>query len=86
MAEAMMASHYPLQALLYSVALHRFLRGRVRGYDPQQHLAGAAYLFVRGMAGPATPVVAGRPTGVFAWRPAPALVTELSRVLAGGAR
>ena len=84
MAEAMMASHYPLQALLYSVALHRYLRARLRGYDPGRHLAGTAYLFVRGMAGAATPVVDGHPTGVFSWRPAPALVTELSRLLAGG--
>nr|NLI49094.1 UvrD-helicase domain-containing protein [Propionibacterium sp.] len=86
MAEAMMASHYPLQALLYAVALHRHLRQRLPGYDPERHLAGTAYLFVRGMAGAATPVREGHPTGVFSWRPAPALVVELSRLLAGGAR
>ncbi|HEX8630175.1 MAG TPA: UvrD-helicase domain-containing protein, partial [Catenuloplanes sp.] len=33
-AAAMMAAHYPLQALLYSVALHRFLRWRQPGYQP----------------------------------------------------
>ena len=27
-------SHYALQALLYTVALHRYLRWRVPGYDP----------------------------------------------------
>ena len=34
MAEAMLRAHYPLQALLYAVALHRFLRWRQPGYDP----------------------------------------------------
>ena len=43
--------HYALQALLYTVALHRFLRWRLPGYDPDRHLAGVAYLFVRGMTG-----------------------------------
>ncbi len=84
MAEAMMVSHYPLQALLYCVALHRFLRLRLAGYDPERHLAGVLYLFVRGMAGPDTPAVAGVPLGVFSWRPPVALVLALSRLLAGG--
>lgn len=81
MAEAMMHAHYPLQALLYSVALHRFLRWRQPGYDPRVHLGGVGYLFVRGMAGPDTPVVDGTPCGVFGWRPPPALVSELSDLL-----
>ena len=34
MAEAMLHSDYPLQALLYTVVLHRFLRWRVPSYDP----------------------------------------------------
>ena len=51
----MQHAHYPLQALLYVVALHRFLRWRVAGYDPDEHLAGVLYLFLRGMVGPATP-------------------------------
>jgi exodeoxyribonuclease V beta subunit len=41
------------------------------------------YLFVRGMAGPDTPRVAGVPAGVFSWRPPAVLVTELSDLLAG---
>jgi exodeoxyribonuclease V beta subunit len=83
LAQAMMASHYPLQALLYSVALHRFLRWRQPGYDPASHLGGVAYLFVRGLAGPATPLVDGEPTGVFAWRPPVALIEDLDSLLAG---
>ncbi|MDO5682147.1 MAG: 3'-5' exonuclease, partial [Propionibacteriaceae bacterium] len=83
MAEAMMAAHYPLQALLYAVALHRYLRWRLPGYDPEHDLGGVAYLFVRGMAGPDTPLVGGTPCGVFTWRPPAALITELSDLLAG---
>ena len=51
----MIDAHYPLQALLYGVALHRFLRWRLPGYAPERHLGGSLYLFVRGMCGPATP-------------------------------
>ncbi len=79
MAAEMLRAHYPLQALLYCVALHRFLRWRQPGYDPATHLGGVQYLFVRGMVGPQTP--AG--CGVFDWDPPPALVTDLSDLLAG---
>lgn len=83
LAEAMMHSDYPLQALLYSVVLHRFLRWRQPGYDPQRHLGGVLYLFVRGMCGPDTPVTDGHPAGVFSWRPSADLVGALSDLLDG---
>ncbi|GIG28988.1 UvrD-helicase domain-containing protein [Cellulomonas marina] len=83
MVAAMLDAHYPLQLLLYSAALHRYLRWRLRGYDPEQHLGGGLYLFVRGMAGPATPVLGGAPCGVMAWRPPAALVVALSDLLDG---
>jgi len=76
--EAMFEAHYPLQALLYTVALHRYLRWRLVGYSPERHLAGVLYLFVRGMIGPDTPVVDGHPCGVFSWRPPAKLVEALS--------
>jgi len=85
MADAMMAAHYPLQALLYSVAVHRLLRWRQAGYTPERHLGGVLYLFLRGMAGPDTPTVGSSPCGVFSWRPPAALVTELSDLLDGAA-
>jgi exodeoxyribonuclease V beta subunit len=84
MAAEMLHAHYPLQALLYSVALHRFLRWRQPGYDPATHLGGALYLFVRGMCGMATPVVDRMPCGVFEWRPPTALVVDVSRLLDEG--
>lgn len=82
--EAMFHSDYPLQALLYVAVLHRFLRWRQPDYDPQRHLGGVLYLFVRGMCGPDTPVVDGQPAGVFSWRPPAALVTALSELLGHG--
>ncbi len=80
----MRRAHYPLQAMLYLVALHRYLRWRVPGYDPSEDLGGAYYLFLRGMACPGVSVV-GSPCGVFAWSPPAELVTGLSDLLAGQA-
>jgi len=42
-------SHYYLQYLLYSVALHRYLKKRVADYQWDTHSGGAYYLFIRGM-------------------------------------
>ena len=81
--EAMGHSDYPLQALLYAVVLHRFLRWRQPGYDPAVHLGGVLYLYLRGMCGPQTPVVDGHPCGVFSWHPPVALVEALSDLLDG---
>ena len=61
LAAAMGHSDYPLQALLYAAVLHRFLRWRQPGYDPERHLGGVLYLYLRGMCGPETPVVDGQP-------------------------
>ncbi|MFO0930908.1 MAG: exodeoxyribonuclease V subunit beta [Gemmataceae bacterium] len=83
LAEAMLHSDYPLQALLYSVVLHRFLRWRQPGYQPERHLGGVLYLFLRGMCGPDTPTSDGHPAGVFSWQPPAALVVELSDLLDG---
>jgi exodeoxyribonuclease V beta subunit len=77
--------HYGLQALLYTVALHRYLRWRLPGYSCERHLAGVLYLFLRGMSGPDTPVVGASPCGVFAWKPPARLVVALSDALDRGA-
>ena len=44
----MLHHHYLLQARLYTVALHRHLEASMSDYDPEVHLGGCAYLFVRG--------------------------------------
>jgi exodeoxyribonuclease V beta subunit len=84
LAAEMEHAHYGLQALLYTVALHRYLRWRLPGYDPDVNLAGVLYLFLRGMTGPDVPRVDGAPCGVFAWKPPGALVVALSDVLDRG--
>jgi exodeoxyribonuclease V beta subunit len=86
LATAMLHSHYPLQALLYAVVVHRYLRWRLPGYDAERHLGGVLYLYLRGMCGPETPVVEEHPAGVFSWRPPTALVTALSDLLDGERR
>lgn len=90
MHRSMMEHHYLLQALLYSVAVHRYLRWRLPGYDPDVNLAGIAYLFLRGMSGPGVatldgvpPAGGGSPEGVCAWTPPSGLVAELSDMLDG---
>lgn len=81
---AMAQAHYPLQALIYIVALHRYLRWRVPLYDPAVHLGGVLYLFVRGMSASEPLTVGGRPCGVWSWQPAPELVESLSNLFDEG--
>lgn len=51
--QAMMDHRYDVQAAIYLVALHRLLRARLgERYEPQAHLGGAIYFFLRGLDGP----------------------------------
>lgn len=84
-ADAMEAADYPLQALLYLVALHRYLRWRMPGHDPDSQIRGVAYLFVRGMLGSQTPTWDGGMCGVWTWRPPAGLIAALSDLLDDGA-
>jgi exodeoxyribonuclease V beta subunit len=77
-----MADHrYDLQYLIYTVALHRYLRSRIGDYDYERHFGGLLYLFVRGMA-PGAPA----PRGVWHTRPARADIERLDAYLAGSER
>ena len=49
LAQAMAEQGYVTQSLLYTLALHRWLGRRLQGYDYDTHVAGAHYLFVRGV-------------------------------------
>ena len=74
LAHAMAHSRYDVQAAIYMLALHRLLRQRLgSGYDPQQHLGGAVYLFLRGIRGPEN--------GVCLVPPSPALMAALDAML-----
>ena len=83
--DEMETAHYPLQALLYSVALHRYLRWRLRDYEPSRHLGAVLYLFVRGMSAAEHPTVDGHPCGVWSWHPAADLVEAVSDLFDRGA-
>jgi exodeoxyribonuclease V beta subunit len=85
LAAEMQRSHYALQALLYAVALHRYLSWRVIEYDPDTELAGIHYLFLRGMVGDAgeRESEGDSPNGVFSWQPPSQLIIELSELLDG---
>jgi exodeoxyribonuclease V beta subunit len=73
---AMAEHHYPLQALIYTVALHRYLRQRMDGYTAERHLGDSRYLFVRAL---------GLDAGLGVWRKhwPPGLVEALDDAFAG---
>jgi len=53
LARAMAHHRYDVQAAIYMLALHRLLQQRLgQAYDPEHHLGGAVYLFLRGIKGP----------------------------------
>jgi exodeoxyribonuclease V beta subunit len=75
----MAAEGYYLQSLIYVVALHRYLRHRVPGYDPERHLGGIYYLFLRGMD-----PQRGPESGVYRDQPDVTLLQHLDQYLATG--
>ncbi|HEY0884465.1 MAG TPA: exodeoxyribonuclease V subunit beta [Ramlibacter sp.] len=77
---AMDAQGYHLQYLLYTVALHRYLKQRLRGYDYDWHFGGVHYLFVRGVR-PGWTSADGSPAGVFFDRPAREAIEALDALL-----
>ena len=79
-ADAMAQQGYQLQYLLYTVALHRYLRQRLQGYDYEKHFGGVSYLFVRGVR-PAWTNADGSAAGVYFHRPSLAVIEELDALL-----
>jgi exodeoxyribonuclease V beta subunit len=89
MEQLMAANHYPLQAHLYLVALHRYLRWRLPDYAPEHHLGGYAYVFLRGVPGPmvSDPTVSdpcAQVPGVLVERPPLARLLALDGLLREG--
>lgn len=76
---AMAREHYYLQALIYCVALHRYLAWRRPDYDYERHFGGVSYLFLRGMG----PDADGAMPGVWFYRPSFALIEDLQALLCG---
>ena len=87
MAELMAANHYVLQAHLYLVALHRYLGWRLPGYDPERHLGGFAYVFLRGTPGAqANRALPGEVPGMLVDRPPLGRILALDDALGGKSR
>lgn len=78
LADSMAEHSYPLQYLIYLLALHRYLRTRLPGYDYERHIGGVFYLFLRGMD-PAT----GMSRGVWFDRPGKACIEALDGFMKG---
>lgn len=69
-------NRYDLQYLFYSLALHRFLKTRIKDYDYERDFGGVFYLYLRGM-GPAG-------NGVFYTRPKLEIIEKLDDLLLTG--
>jgi exodeoxyribonuclease V beta subunit len=69
----MLRSHYFLQARIYLLALHRHLQAHLPDYDPERHLGGVMYLFVRGFPD----------QGVWWDRPCPQALRRLDDLFSG---
>lgn len=69
---------YDLQYLVYTVALHRYLKLRLPDYDYDKNFGGVYYLFLRGMDREQ-----GADRGVYYDRPESALISRLDRLFAG---
>jgi exodeoxyribonuclease V beta subunit len=66
--------------LIYTLALHRWLRFRLGGrYDYARDFGGTRYLFCRGLD-PRSATA----DGIHAWKPSVALVDALDALFAGG--
>ncbi len=76
--QAMREHHYPLQYVLYTLALHRYLKWRLPDYDYDRHVGGVFYLFLRGM-NPQN----STPLGVMHERPSKDFIEALDRLVAG---
>jgi exodeoxyribonuclease V beta subunit len=75
LAGEMADSLYHLQYLLYTVALHNYLKLRLPEYNYERHFGGVFYIFLRGVGG------GGNGRGIFNARPPSAVIERLSRLL-----
>jgi exodeoxyribonuclease V beta subunit len=78
LAQAVTDAGYDLQYHIYTLALHRFLRNRIKGYEYDQHFGGVLYLFLRGVE------VTQPGSGVFFDRPDKKLIDKMDRYFSTG--
>jgi exodeoxyribonuclease V beta subunit len=76
MTQAMQKNLYPLQYLLYTVALNRYLSLRVKNYAYSSHFGGVIYVFLRGVSREH-----GEERGFFRDLPTEGLIEALTHIL-----
>lgn len=87
LAVAMRESEYDLQYLIYSLALHRWLRFRLgAGYDYDAQFGGVRYLFCRGLDAPRDGSPGACAPGIFATKPPRELIDALDALFAADTR
>lgn len=78
METAVLKYRYEAQYAFYLLALHKLLKARLGDkYDPQQHLGGAVYVFLRGTENAET-------HGCYVHRPDQALIDQLDAIFSQG--
>src|SRR5699024_5523348 len=75
LAKAISSQRYDLQYLIYSLALHRYLKWRDPNYRYETDFGGVFYLFLRGMA-----VQNNAQTGVYFTKPSVELIEKLDQL------
>lgn len=66
---------YDLQYIIYTLALHRYLRSRLRSYDYEQHVGGAMVMYLRG--------INGENGGIYCDRPPKQLIESIDQMFSG---
>ena len=69
-------SFYDVQYLIYSVALHQYLKKRLPGYVYEKHFGGVYYFFLRGIN-----AKAGKTNGIYFNRPTESFIKQMEKAL-----
>jgi exodeoxyribonuclease V beta subunit len=72
----MKENFYILQYHIYSLALHQYLKNRIRDYDYEKHFGGVFYVFLRGVD-----PERGAEFGIYRDQPGKELISALGREL-----
>lgn len=75
---SILESKYHVQILLYTLALHRFLKLNVKAYEYDRDFGGVMYLYLRGMSDRSDDF-----SGIFSIKPPLSLVNRLSDMMDG---
>ena len=75
--QAMFDHHYHLQYLIYTLALHRYLKSRIKEYQYEKDFGGVYYLFLRGMSATKAPGF-----GVYFHKPEYHIIQQLDGLFA----